>query len=304
MSHGNSSTARPTKDSRREAAREKARLQREQQQKKERRRKVVLQGSIIAAALAIVAVVSLVIVTGSAPAGPGPRNMASNGIVIGSDLVAARTPAVPANADPIPTERDAASTAIDIQLYIDYLCPFCGAFEAENGAQLATWVKSGAATLEVHPLALLDNQSQGSKYSTRAANAAACVADLDPDRFFAFHTSLFANQPAEGTTGFTDTELFERAQAVGVKHADEIRKCITDRTFAAWTADATARVYHHAVPGSDVSSLQGTPTVIVNGQQYIAQGTTFSKDDFAAFVLRVAGESFGGGSTPSPTPAP
>jgi protein-disulfide isomerase len=303
MTHGNRSTARPTKDSRREAAREKARILREEQKKQERRRKVVLQGSIIAASLAVIAIVSLVIITGAAPAAAGPLNMQSNGIVIGKDFAAVRTPALEAGQDPIPTTPDASSTVVDIQLYVDYLCPYCGAFEAENGAQLATWVKSGAATVEIHPLAFLDANSQGTKYSTRAANAAACVANFDPDRFFEFNTALFTNQPEEGTPGLTDAELFDHAKSVDVKNADDIEKCITDRTFAAWTKDATDRTFHKPVPNSDVTEFTSTPTVIVNGKQYVPAGA-FSKEEFAAFVLQVAGESFGGSSTPTPTQAP
>lgn len=303
MTPGIPGDARPSKNERREAARDKARTLREEQKKQERRRKFILQGSIIAASLAIIAVIALVVVNGATPAGPGPLNMLSNGIKIGQDFKAVETPALQAGKDPIPNTPDPASSVIDIQLYVDYQCPICGAFEAENGPQLATWVKSGAATVEIHPLAFLNNQSQGTQYSTRAANAAACVANYDPDRFFEFNTALFTNQPAEGTPGLTDAELFDRAKSVDVKNPDDIEKCINDLQFKAWVKDATNRALGNPVPNSNVDALQGTPTVIVNGQKF-DYSTPFNKDEFAAFVVQVAGATFNENSTSTPSPTP
>ena len=55
MSYGTSGDSRLTKNEKREAAREKARILREEQKKKDRRTKLLLQGGIILASLAIVA---------------------------------------------------------------------------------------------------------------------------------------------------------------------------------------------------------------------------------------------------------
>ena len=44
-------------------------------------------------------------------------------------------------------------------------------------------------------------------YSLRAANAAACVAELSPDEFFAFHEALFVDQPEENTDAYSDDDL-------------------------------------------------------------------------------------------------
>ena len=61
MSNGNSGDSRLTKNERREAAREKARIQRDEQKKKDRRTKWILQGSVGLALVAIVAVIALVL---------------------------------------------------------------------------------------------------------------------------------------------------------------------------------------------------------------------------------------------------
>ena len=73
MSYGTSGDSRLSKNEKREAAREKARVLREEQKKKDRRTKLILQGSIILASLAIVAIIALVVVNSIKPAGPGPR---------------------------------------------------------------------------------------------------------------------------------------------------------------------------------------------------------------------------------------
>src|SRR5690242_11062097 len=57
-----SNESRLSKNEKREAAREKARILREEQKKKDKRTRLLLQGGIIVAALAIIAVVAIVIV--------------------------------------------------------------------------------------------------------------------------------------------------------------------------------------------------------------------------------------------------
>ena len=64
-----------------EAAREKARELRVQQKKKDRRNKVLLQSGIAVGIVAVVAVISLIVVNSFRPEGPGPANMASDGMI-------------------------------------------------------------------------------------------------------------------------------------------------------------------------------------------------------------------------------
>jgi protein-disulfide isomerase len=303
MTYGSSSDGRLSKNERREAARVKAKQLRERHKKKERQHKFVLQGSIILGSLAIIAVVTLLIVNGIRPQGPGPLNMLSDGIKIGKNFEAVKTPALQAGKKPIANTTDSASPVINIQIYVDYLCPICGAFEAENSAQIATLVKSGAATLEIHPISILNNSSQGTQYSTRAANAVACVANYDPNHFFDFSAALFVDQPKEGTSGLTNEQLFKRAQSVGVTSANDIQSCINEVRFKTWVTDGTARALNGPIPNSNLAAVKGTPTVIVNGQQF-NYSTPFNKDEFAAFIIHAAGTTFNDNSTPTPAPTP
>jgi protein-disulfide isomerase len=301
-----SSDNRLTKNERRDAAREKARILREEQKKKDRRTKVLLQSGIILASLAIVAVVGLVIFNSIRPAGPGPANMASDGIQLTKGAVATETPALAAGEDPVPNERDEAAGVLDIQMYVDYLCPICGSFEATNGEYIASLLENGNTTLEIHPISILDRASQGTKYSTRAANAAACVADSSPSQFLDFHNLLFANQPDENTTGLSDDELVALTVEAGVENAAGIESCIRDQEFKNWVATATTRALNGPIPNSSVDKIAGTPTIIVNGVKY--DGPIDDLASFQAFVVQMAGSDFVDNtestSTPTPTPTP
>jgi protein-disulfide isomerase len=295
-------SSRLSKNERRDAAREKARLLREEQKKKDRRTRWILQGSILAALLLVVAVVAGVLVTSNGPSGPGPKNMASDGIQISQGAIATETPALKAGEDPIPNERDEAEGTIDIQMYVDYMCPYCGLFEETNGEYITSLLENGKTTVEIHPIAILDSASQGSKYSTRATNAAACVANYSPNEFYAFHNSLFTNQPEEKTTGLSDDQLIELTTLAEVGSADKVASCIKNQEFKKWVSDSRARALNGPIPNSDVDKVKGTPTIIVNGEKY--PGSLSDLTTFKAFVIRAAGSDFNENSTPTPTPSP
>jgi protein-disulfide isomerase len=301
LSYGTSGDGRLSKNEKREAAREKARVLREEHKKKERRNKLLLQGGVLVAALAIIAVIVLVIVNSARPAGPGPLNMASDGIQLSQGAIATKTEALPNGDDPIPNKR--ADGVLDIQMYVDYLCPICGSFEATNGDYISSLLENGDTTVEIHPISILDRLSQGSKYSTRASNAAACVANFSPNQFYDFHNLLFANQPKENTLGLTDEELIAFTTQAKVQKADAIASCIRDQTFKGWATTATARALNGPIPNSNVDKVIGTPTVIVNGLKY--EGAVDDLAQFQAFVLQAAGAEVNDStSTPPPTPAP
>lgn len=283
-----------TKNDRREAAREKAKELRAAQRKKDLRNRVFIQGGIILGVLAVVAIVAVIVVTSIRPASKGPANMASDGIVVSKGLAAVPTEALAAGADPVPTADDPA--VAQIRVYLDYLCPYCGDFERANGKQMESLIESGAATVEIHPIAILTARSAGTKYSLRAANAASCVADSSPDSFWAFNSALFADQPAEGSEGLTDAQLIEIAGTAGAKGVSE---CIKNQDFAGFVQSATDRAKDGPIPGSTVPQVKGTPTILVNGKQY--NGSLTDSDEFRAFVLQASSETY---STSTPTPTP
>jgi len=297
-----------TKRERRDAAREKARITRETEARRRRRNKWFAQGGLVVGVLAVIGVIALVITRSLAPAGPGPLNMASDGLVLsgdGTSVSAATTDALEADAEPVASTAGTAEKP-SIVVYLDYLCPYCGQFDTTNAEQLSTWVSQGDVDLEIHPLGFLDNASLGTKYSTRSANAFACVANYDPDAALDVNTALFAQQPAENTSGLTDAELVSLVEGAG---ADDpgIAGCITGGEFDDWVASATERALNDPLPNSDEAKVTGTPTILVNGQKY--GGSLTDPTVFAQFVAEVASgastaDTSTGGTESTATPTP
>ncbi|WP_233201940.1 thioredoxin domain-containing protein [Cryobacterium sp. Y11] len=278
----------------------KAKQLRVSQKKKDRRNKVFLQGGIGLAAIAIVVLVVVIIVNSIKPVGPGPKNMASDGVLIGEGMIAALTPALQPDATPRPSEPDPTGAVANIRVYIDYLCPFCGDFEAANTEQIAQWVDTGAATIEIHPVSMLTSRSAGTKYSLRSANAAACVANYSPNDFFAFSSALFVDQPEESSPGRSNDEIKAVVKDSGVSDSlSQINSCIDDGTYESWVKAATARSLEGPIANSSLKSITGTPTVLVNGKPYA--GSIDDPKEFASFVQQALGETY---STSTPTPTP
>jgi protein-disulfide isomerase len=147
-----------------------------------------------------------------------------------------------------------------VDLFVDYMCPYCRRFERDNGADLQQLVDRGVATLVTHPIAILDRLSAGTMYSTRAAAAAYAVAAGAAAKFGAFNAALFADQPQEGSPGLSESELEEVAEGVGI--AKEI-----GLTFG---GDGFLRTATETTNAALQAGLQGTPTVLLTGHH---QGT-------------------------------
>jgi len=289
-----------SKKGRRDAARERARIAREKEQKRRRRNRWFLQGGIALGALAIAAIVVLVVAQNTQPAGPGPKNMASDGILfqgVDGAITPVTTKALAADADPTATDQSEYPDQAHVVVYEDYLCPYCNQFETANMPQIKQWVEGGAATLEVHPFNLLDQSSAGSKYSTRSANAAACVANYQPKQFLNVNSAFFANQPSENTKGLTNDEIVSLVKKAGATNSN-IPSCIRDGEFTSWVDAATNRVLNEKIPNSSLDKLTGTPLVLVDGKQY--SGSLTDTSAFASFVDETAGAST---ATPSATPS-
>ncbi|UNK71640.1 thioredoxin domain-containing protein [Microbacterium sp. H1-D42] len=140
-----------------------------------------------------------------------------------------------------------------VSVFLDFQCPACKSFEEQMGPALEQAAEAGKITLEYHPIAILDRYSQGTEYSSRSAGAAICVAENNPDLYLDYAKTLFANQPAENTSGLPTEQLAQFATQVG---ADDSVACITDETYRKYGA-AQAKAHE----------IGGTPTVDVNGER-------------------------------------
>ncbi len=302
MTYGEPDRAEPGSSDARAAAKERARELRALHRKQERRRRLIVQLSVLGGALVVIGIVAVTLVSMNQSPARGPLNMASDGIKIGTDLKAVRTTGLSPSSTPVPSETNPVDV-VEIRLYVDYLCANCGTFERNNSEQLRTWVSSGAATLEIHPIALLTTKSAGTQYSLRAANAAACVAEYSPDNFFDFHEALFRDQPEEGSEGLSDEELLQRATRAGVASTSQIKTCIEKRRFTNWVQEATVRALNGPIPGADIDAITTAPTVIVNGKRF-QYTKDFDAKELAQFVTEVQGEKYTATPEPTPTPTP
>ncbi|MBN9157448.1 MULTISPECIES: DsbA family protein [unclassified Microbacterium] len=307
----------PTPSHSRAAVREKAQQVNAQQSRARIMRRVIL--GLVAVVIVGAAGGAVAWAVGSAVSKPSlsPSNLKDDGVLVTKgDLAAARaasaptpTPTVAGSADPsassTPTPDPTSSSGpVDIHVYVDYLSPGAGDFERANAKQLATWVDQDAATVTYHPVALLTANSNGTKYSLRAASAAACVAARQPDVFYAFNHALLIDQPKQDTDGKSDKDLIQLAVDSGVKDTSGMQGCIEDSTYDSWVKDVTQRAVDGPLPGSKKAALTGAPTIVVNGQVYA--GSLTDAAEFSQFVLSVASDSYYGtpGPTVTPTPSP
>lgn len=295
---------RQTKDQRRDEAREIARIEREKRQKAEARNKILIRGGVTVVIVAVIAAVGWGIWLGTRPEGPGPANMASDGILFtGSSgaITPVESDGVPAGGDPTATDPADYDVPVHIVTYIDFGCPFCQQFETTNAAQIRDLITGGYATLEVHPINLLSNSFQGSEYSLRSANAGACVAAYAPDKFLDVSDAFYAQQPAESTTGLTDAEILTLLSGAGVS-SDKVTSCVNNQEFKGWVDAATTRALSGPLPNTTETKIAGTPTILVNGVRYT--GSLSDATAFSTFVAQNADFTSTDGSTPTPTPTP
>lgn len=189
---------------------------------------------------------------------------------------------------------------LDIHIYVDYLSEDSGAFERANAAQLAEWVTEEAVTVTYHPVALLTSKSNGTRFSQRAAAAAACVATESPDTFVAFNHDLLLNQPQIDTEGYSNSELADLATAVGAENTSAVRECIEDGRYTDWARASTNAALDGPLPGTDDATLTGAPMILIGGVPYT--GAVDDAGELSQFVLTVESDEYF--QTPEPTPSP
>jgi len=137
-----------------------------------------------------------------------------------------------------------------IDVYLDYQCPACRAFELQNGAYLNEVTIQKKAKVVYHPMTFIGPES------ILAANAAACSAD--ENKFIEMNLALFQNQPTGENTGrWTNDTLIAIANAVGIT-SENFNQCVNDGKYVKWTKNITIE--------SGKANVNSTPTVLINGK--------------------------------------
>lgn len=236
-----------TREERRNAARAQAERLRQEQAAKEKRTRAILFGVLGVVVLAAVGAVFYIMSQANKSLleefdGATPANTdVYGGIVVGQTG----------------TAGEATDGADTLQVYLDFMCPFCGDFEEANAADLNELREAGELNVTYHVLSNLDYLSMETDFSTRSANAAATVADKAPEAFLPFLEAMFENQPAENTEGLSDEQIASIAVEAGVPQ--EVADSFAAGTYTEWVGVATEQ--------SKRDGITGTPAIVFNGEQ-------------------------------------
>ncbi len=255
--------SKATKQANVQRAAERAAAIRREQESRERRRRTLWISLAVVGVLAVVVAIAV-------------------GIQAGRDTTgqASTPPAGAVDEYAIPFGED--SAPVTVAVYEDFMCPFCGQFEAASGEMLEEYVDQGDVQVQYHVISFLDRASNGTDYSTRAMSAVGVVLDsAGPEAAKKFHDLLFANQPEEGTDGPSDDQLVDLAVQAGAQES-VVRPAIVDRKFEQWVKNA-----------SDAASKGGvnqTPTVLVDGTKVEFETT----DDLLANTKAAIDEALAG----------
>ena len=251
---------RPTRSEQREQARAKARELREKRAQGDKRKRLLIAIGLTVGIIAVVAGVVAAVFAFSSSSNINAENAKKvpanttklGGVLLGKGL--------------LPVTSAEAKKVNQIVIYQDYQCPICKLFKDPNAGQIKAWVESGQATVEYHPISFLDGQSLNN-YSSRSTNAALCVANSQPGKFYDVNTALYATQPEENTAGPSDSNLKETLRKAGVEINDEMNTCIDQKRYAKYIENRTSEAFSQpAVTGTEIP--RGTPYVLVNGNVY------------------------------------
>ena len=167
----------------------------------------------------------------------------------------------PVTADGVVVTAGQANAPVTIDLYEDYLCPYCERLESRSGADITTALNQGKVKVNYHALNILEDRTTPPGYSTLAANAALCAvpAGIWPD----FHERLFVEQPAEGSAGLTAAQLTQIGTELGA--GPGFGACVEANAQAPAIKAATEAAV--VDPGLQTDGQFGTPSVALDGRK-------------------------------------
>ncbi len=262
--------SRPSKAERTASAREKAAQMRAAQEAAAKRKSLFVKLGVLGAVILVIALVVTLIVqnndTKVADAGAVPAGgNAAGGILVTSPTTVAdktvenvdiTTLQAPSEVPAKPEARDLTvgkkGEPVNITMFVDANCVHCADFEATYGKQINDWLAAGDVTVEYRNVGYLDGGS-ATNFSSRAANALACVANDTPKAYMPFVTALWGHyQQGE----MKNAQLAEMAIANGA--SKDVTSCIDKGEFRSFVQYATQVAKYDGVAG--------TPTIIVQGK--------------------------------------
>lgn len=133
-----------------------------------------------------------------------------------------------------------------VEMFVDFHCPHCVTFEDRFGKILQEAEAKQQATIDVFPMAYID---QG---SANAANGLACAAEAGYPR--AYFNALFAN----ATRDWNAQQLIELSSEIGHDPTPEFEKCVNDNSQLEWVKSMQT--------AAESRGVSATPTIYVDGE--------------------------------------
>jgi protein-disulfide isomerase len=145
-----------------------------------------------------------------------------------------------------------------VDIYEDFQCPVCGQLEAAIGSTVRSLADAGKVKLLYNFKTIIDGNFN-TDFSLKASNGALCAADAG--KFEAYHSEVYAAQPQQEGSGWTDAQLTTFAENAGITGAalDTWKTC-----FSSGTYDNYVRSTEEA---SSKKGINATPTVYINGAE-------------------------------------
>ncbi|WP_432856478.1 DsbA family protein [Amycolatopsis sp. CA-161197] len=159
-----------------------------------------------------------------------------------------------------------------IDLYADFLCPYCKQLQDSYGPKMEQAVNSGQLTVRYHMVTLLNQDSDPPGYSLDSANAA--LAAVSSQKFTAFHDALFKSQPEEGGRGYDKAQLIKLGHDLGITDP-KFDQAVNAGTYNQQIQAAFQQTENDPNLAQDFPNGAhgfGTPTVAVNGKAISTQG--------------------------------
>ena len=179
---------------------------------------------------------------------------------------------IPPPRQPVRRDHRAADAPHKVVVYEDFLCPFCGEFEAASHEQLAELADEGKVRVEYRPFVLLDEV--GPLLRARDADLVAGAARSPAPRWPRSSTTCCSpTSPASRVRSRPRTTSVALAVQAGA-NADEIKTAVENDEGVEEVADATKV--------AEDLGVHSTPTIVLDGKPF-QDGATV--DDLAANLV-------------------
>jgi protein-disulfide isomerase len=158
---------------------------------------------------------------------------------------------------------------VTVSEYLDFQCPFCRRAATDVMKEIEErFIAGGEAKVEVHPIAILGEESVQAAAAAECANA--------QGRFWSYHDILFTNQGAEQSGSFSKSRLKEFAARLGMD-TSAFNGCLDSQRYVDQVEQSTE--------AARASGIASTPTFLVNGTPVAS-----TVDALAEAISRAAGD--------------